>query len=459
MAPPPEQPHDRGKLLRNAFAIAGGVLLVLALAIGVTALVKHENPWKVISAPVIPSPEKYFAKDSALVLVEGLDYDYNSKDEEYSSQARSDVIWAVNLDFKNQRVYELSVPRDMAAIMPDGHEAKINEAQSEGGTREAQAVISKWLGIPGFDRYVIFRANTAKEFINAVGGVNVDVMNSNAIKHQGPNGPLDYVDTWGHLNIHLKPGMQHLDGEQAVGYMRFRHDWCGDPCRIDRQQQVLHALVDKLKNDKLNTLLHIKDLADAFNRNVSTNFTRAEEISIANAFADMPKDGIKTKQVPYVDNKVLADGGAAIVADDAEKTKLVRTMLIAPPQPQPSPDASALAAIAPARVRVDVQNGTGIPGMGKRVAALLKAKGFTIAGVGNAPTSDVTTTELHEHSTIVFAASKVRDALGAAGKKSTIFSDAPSQSPSPDTAASSDVTVVVGQDVATRLNAQASASQ
>ena len=84
----------------------------------------------------------------------GLDYDYTAKDEEFSTNSRSDVIWAVNLDFANKRIYELSIPRDMVATMPNGTRAKINQAQSDGGVKEAKSVISQFLGIPGFDRYV-----------------------------------------------------------------------------------------------------------------------------------------------------------------------------------------------------------------------------------------------------------------------------------------------------------------
>ena len=207
----------------------------------------------------VPSPQQVFGKSNLLVLVEGLDYDYNEKDEEYSTDSRSDVIWAVNLDFANKRIYQLSIPRDMVATMPNGTQAKINQAQSEGGVKEAKSVIARWLGIPPFNRYVILRIDATKEFIGAIGGVNVDVKSSNCLQYKtGCTGDtLDYDDTWGHLHIHLKEGLQHLDGEHAVAYMRFRHDWCSDPCRIMRQQQVLQAVAAKIKGDRVNTLLHL----------------------------------------------------------------------------------------------------------------------------------------------------------------------------------------------------------
>ena len=43
------------------------------------------------------------ASPNLLVLGRGLDYDYNNLDEESSTNSRSDVIWAVNLDFEPSR--------------------------------------------------------------------------------------------------------------------------------------------------------------------------------------------------------------------------------------------------------------------------------------------------------------------------------------------------------------------
>jgi LCP family protein required for cell wall assembly len=455
-------PDDRPRRfdVRRAVLTAGLVVVlgIIAVVAGFS-MALHRTPMQIITGQLTPSPQELFHKDRILVLVEGLDYDYNDKDEEYSSHARSDVIWAVNLDFTGKHIYQLSIPRDMVATYPNGSQQKINEAQSEGGWREAEAVIGSWLGIPGFDRYMIFRVNTTKDLVNAIGGVDVKVMNSACIddrKHcAAVNGPIDYDDTWGHLHIHLKPGMQHLNGDEAVGYMRFRHDYCGDRCRIARQQEVLHALMSKLSADKFNTLMHVNDLIGVLDRDVDTNFTRQEELSLAQAFIGMPKNALQTAQVPYVADVILADGGDAIVPDETAKKQLVENMLLDPPVPTPSPDAAAVAAINPLNVRVDVENGTAIPGAARRVAALLKQKGFTIGTVGNADSEDIATTTLQEHSNISFAGVRVREALGKGGAKAQVV--AVTDTPTPDaSAAPSDVTVIVGEDLATAITQQAS---
>ncbi len=446
------------QLIRRIGLTAGVLIIVGALAaVAGFAVAFHRSPLQVVMGQLAPSPEEVFHKDQLLVLAEGLDYDYTDKDQEYSTQSRSDVIKAIDLDFRTNNVYVLSIPRDMAAVMPSGQEAKINQAQAEGGVHEAQAVIAKWLGIEGFDRYIILRVNTTKDLINAIGGINLDPMNSDALKHQGPNGPIDYDDNWGHLHIHFKPGMQHLNGEQAVSYARFRHDWCSDPCRIMRQNQVMQAALNKIRSDKFNTLMHLNDLTAVFARDVQTNLTRDEEISLATQFARMSKDGLHSDQVPYVDDRTLADGGDVLIPDQAKRAQLVENMLLNPPVPTSSPDPLAISAINPQSLRVDVENGSGVPGAARRVASLLRKKGFTIGEVGNAQ-SDVVTTQLHEHSKVAYAGLKVRSALGKAAQSVPVIADA--QTPAPATAnpAFSDVTVIVGADLASTLAAQTAAA-
>ena len=438
------------RFLKKIAMIAGFVVLGVGSTLAGYAIFEHRNPLMAITQMFVPSPQQVFGKPNLLVLVEGLDYDYTADDVEFSKQSRSDVIWAVNLDFANKRIFQLSIPRDTIATMPDGSKAKINQAQSDGGVTEAKNVIGQFLGIPGFDRYVVLRIDATKAFVDAVGGVDVDVKSSDCLRYNTncTGESLDYDDTWGHLHIHLKEGLQHLDGDQAVAYMRFRHDWCSDPCRIMRQQQVLHAMTAKLKGDRANTLIHLPDLINVFHKYVDTDFTDSELLSIAAYFQGISDKAIVTAQVPYVDDVDLPGYGDSLVPDTQARDRLVQTMLIAPPVPEPSPDAMALAAISPATLRVDVENGSGVSGAARDVAAILKKAGFTIGDVGNAPRSDYTDSEIHEHSTVTFAGAKVRAALPL--EKTAVIPD-PSPAASPDataTGTTSDVTIIVGADLA-----------
>lgn len=305
--------------------------VALALAISITvgfvtySLAIHRSPVAIIEETTIPSPQALFGKPSILVLAEGLDYDYTDSDIETSAHSRSDIIMAIRMDFAHRRIYELSVPRDMVATLPNGRQTKINDAQSEGGITEAESVVATWLGIPGFDRYVILRIDAMKDLINAIGGVDVYVKNSTCLLTHTDctHGTVDYDDTWGHLHVHLVEGLQHLNGAQAVGYARFRHDFCSDPCRIMRQQDVIRAIVARLRSNGLNAVFTIGPLLAALNRDVTTNLSPQEELSIAYAFRGITPNSIHTTQVPYVSDVVLPGEGDSIVPDEAAKRRLV----------------------------------------------------------------------------------------------------------------------------------------
>jgi len=124
-------------------------------------------------------------------------------------------------------------------------------------------------------------------------------------------------------------------------------------------------------------------------------------------------------------------------------------MLVAPPTAIPSPDTLALAAIPASTLRVDVENGSGVAGAARLVAADLQKAGFTIGAVGNADRSDYTATEIHQHSTVTFAGARVREALPAPLREAAVVNESTaSASPSASPTPASDVTVIVGSDVA-----------
>jgi LCP family protein required for cell wall assembly len=411
-------------------------------AVGSAGTAVVEAPARVVHAVqtfFVPDPQKLFGKDHVRILLVGLDYDYDDKDQETSKQSRSDIIMAINLDLRSHRVAELSVPRDMVATMPDGSQAKINAAQSLGGIRESQTVVARWLGVPAFDRYVVLRIDTAKDLVNAIGGVDVNVQNSDALKGQGPNGPIDYDDHWGHLAIHLKPGFQHLNGDNAVAYARFRHDWCSDPCRIMRQQQLIHAVVDKIERDKFNTLTHIQSLLAVLRSDVETDISPREQLSTAVAYAHLSPKDIRTAQVPYTGTVMLGAYGDSLIPDQAEKKKLVDTMLRAPSDDVRT---GVAAAPLPGDIRIRVENGTHVPGLAGRIAADLQRRGFVISDVADADSHDVTATEIHGRNDSAPALEVVRKALGDRLPLTAAVADAP------PTTAPGTVVVILGQDIA-----------
>ena len=437
----------------NAAKVAGlAILFVACVALGVLAVdsvVTKRSPGDVVGAMLVEPPQQHFHKDRIALLLMGIDYNYDDKDQEFSKNARTDTIMAVSLDFPTAAdprgsIGLLSVPRDMDYVFPSGHEDKINSAYTAGANpiaaaHRSQAAVARFLGLPGFDRFVTLRIDAAKDVVDAIGGIDVV-----------PDETMNYDDNWGHLHIHFIGGkLYHMNGDQAVSYSRFRHDACSDPCRIKRQQQVMRIVLKKLSSDKLNDLMHVNSLIAVIRRNVITDVSDREALSIAMAMKGVDLKAVKMNQVPYTADKDLACCGDVLVADDDAKNKLVRQLFVDPVVPAPPPSAAALAAIEPASIRVDVRNGSGVPGAARRLAELLRRQGYAIAAVGNAPTSGNAVTEVHVRSGDAAAGDKVRAALPV--KAAVLAPDLT------EAAQGATVRVVVGHDFADAPQREASA--
>jgi LCP family protein required for cell wall assembly len=439
---PDHAKHDRLAYILGALLIAFGLFTGL---VAFTMVRSHTyNPVVGIVNYFVPSPESMFGKERIFVLLMGLDYDYSTLDEPTSKDARTDKIEAFAIDFPAKVIESVAVPRDMDAIV-NGHEDKINDAYHFGGVKNTDAVVGSFLGLPKtatggyFDRYVTLRINASKDVIDAIGGLDVPVTET-----------LNYDDSWGHLHIHFKPGLQHMDGDQAVSYARFRHDACSDPCRIKRQQQIEHLTIEKLKNDKFNDLTHIAQLIDVIRRNVDTNLTSDEMKSLGWAFRDLNIADVHSTQVPFTTDKNLNCCGDVLIADDAGKAKIVNEFVGPYRAATPPPSADELAAIKPSGLRIDVRNGSGVPGLGAKVAAVLRRDGYVINSVGNADTFDYDTTQIRATSKTPLAGERVRNDIHLAAATVTPIPDptleATAATPAKAPAALADVTVVVGRD-------------
>jgi LCP family protein required for cell wall assembly len=455
----PGDPKPAGYLQK----FTAGALVVLMLGVGILAgivtvqSIVLKRPWRDVAVSdlspfnLIEPPQAHFKKDRIAVLLLGIDYNYDNNDQEFSSSARSDTIMTLSLNFPTAQnptgsVGILSVPRDMDVVMPDGHEDKINAAYTISpdpgkAAKNSEKIVAEFLGIPGFDRYVTLRIDATKELVDAIGGIDVV-----------PDETMNYDDSWGHLHIHFTGGKQyHMNGEQAVSYSRFRHDECGDPCRIKRQQQVLRIVIAKLKNDKFNDFMHITQLVGVVKRNVYTNLSDREILSLANAFKSIDLSAVKTEQVPYVADKDLACCGNVIIADDSAKNDLVKKIFLNPIAPSVLADPSAVAAVKPSSIHVVVLNGSGVPGMAKKMAAVLGKQGFVVQRVANAMTTGYDSTEIHVHSGATsLAGERVKAALPV--KTAVVQPD-----PSPAGALNEDVTVIVGRDYSNPPQSEASA--
>jgi LCP family protein required for cell wall assembly len=185
-----------------------------------------------------------------------------------SFNGRSDSMLLIRLDPIDRSVHMLSIPRDTQVPIPDYGVTKINAANVYGGAALAQEVVSEKLNGVEIDRYVRLDTQGLSALVDALGGIEVNVPKR-----------MKYVDNTQKLNIDLYAGVQTLNGEQAEGFSRFRHDEDGDIGRIKRQQIVLKAIKAKIASPTV--VLHLPELINVMQKHVDSNLSFDEMMAIA----------------------------------------------------------------------------------------------------------------------------------------------------------------------------------
>ena len=189
----------------------------------------------------------------------------------------SDVIMIVSINKDTGDINVCSVFRDTYLNISDGNRyAKINEAYAAGGPEQAVKALNKNLDL-NIENYVTFNWKAVADSINILGGVdNIDI--SKAELYYINAYITETVKATGIGSVQLKhTGPQHLDGVQAVAYMRLRY-MDNDFARTERQREVLKACFEKAKKADfavLNNIIVV--LADQ----VATNISASEMVALA----------------------------------------------------------------------------------------------------------------------------------------------------------------------------------
>ncbi|MEH2194369.1 MAG: LCP family protein [Nostoc sp.] len=179
----------------------------------------------------------------------------------------SDVMLLVKFDPETKKIIMLSIPRDTRTEIEGHGVKKINAANVEGGPALTARTVSNLLGGAGIDRYVRINVLGVAKLIDALGGVTVYVPKD-----------MKYQDDSQHLYINLKAGKQHLNGEQTLQLLRFRHDELGDIGRIQRQQMVMRAFMDQTLNPA--TVAQLPKVLDVVKDHIDTNLTVEELVAL-----------------------------------------------------------------------------------------------------------------------------------------------------------------------------------
>lgn len=186
---------------------------------------------------------------------------------------RSDTIMVLHINPAKKSASVISIPRDTIAVIPERGLDKINHAFAYGGVDLSRRTVEGLLHI-SIPYYITVNLAGIQSLIDEIGGVQVNVEKR-----------MYYVDYAGDLYIDLKPGLQKLNGKQAMGYLRFRRS-DSDFARIGRQQSFLSAIGGELmkKENVLKSPNIFLSLLSCVNTNLNSREILGLSLSLRGAY-------------------------------------------------------------------------------------------------------------------------------------------------------------------------------
>lgn len=255
-------------------------LVIVVLFVGSTGffLFKNhiENPGDMIS-------ELKSSNDNIQFLLLGVD----SLDSASATNTRSDTIMLVNMNLENGSADLISIPRDTYASIEGYNNQKINHSYNYGGSDLTLQTVNNLLGTD-IKYYITMDYSFVEDVVNIIGGVTVDV----PIK-------MDYEDPWADppLSIHLEPGVQSLNGNESLQFLRFRKGYTNqDLGRVQAQQQFVSAFINKVKSPS--TFVKAPILLKSYDKYTDSNMPFSQIVKLGLNVRKFSTENITTNTLP-----------------------------------------------------------------------------------------------------------------------------------------------------------------
>ena len=192
---------------------------------------------------------------------------------------RTDTMILATLDIKNKKAKLISIPRD-TKVKVKGNYNKINAAFVYGGIELAKETVENFAGVR-IDRTMVVDFQSLVKFVDLLGGIEIDV----PIRMYRPTEEID-----------LQPGLQVLNGHDALAYSRYRGTPGGDIDRAARQQEVIQALMKEIISVKGVSM--IPSLYKTMEENMVTDIPLKELMTLGKLAPQILNNGLETMVVP-----------------------------------------------------------------------------------------------------------------------------------------------------------------
>ncbi|MDR0500355.1 MAG: LCP family protein [Coriobacteriales bacterium] len=336
-------------------------------------------------------------------------------DDEDTGVSRSDTIILARIDPGRKKAALVSIPRDTKVSLPGYGYQKINAAfaygqmeidQGHSGPEYCINAVSDLTGV-GIAGYAQVNFWGFKDVVNALGGVEVDV-------------PLDIIGDTDAGGWDIYAGLQVLDGDHALTFVRSRQYVIGDYQRQANQRTFLQAMAKKvLTSDPVTILNSVTKVCEM----TTTNMSVGDIVSIAQSMRGMQESDIYTYTIP---STISDEAGVSYVICDTAKTRELFAAIESGEFPDLSEDqfqGEATDRYKPASGSSDgsLGNADGATGTGAATTTGVNAVTDNLATSGSARTSNVNTADytvaVRNGYGIDGSATAVSDMLAIAGYK------------------------------------------
>lgn len=379
------------------------LLLIILIAGGVFAYKWHKNGGGLsgMLATVVGHDEN--TKKSLgefQVLIMGVSTDQAGVD-------LTDTIMVASYDPNKQDAVLLSIPRDSyTGSNPKKATAdkKINALYNI--TKDPEETLDAVNELTGLDiqYYAVVKTEALIELVDAIGPIEYNVPID-----------MDYDDVTQDLHIHLKAGVQEIDGEKAEQLLRFRHNNDGtsypskygdnDIGRMRTQREFITAVVEQTV--KLENITKLGSILDIANRNLITNInfnTLKDYLPYAVEFST---ENLKTASLPGSVPDLRQTNNVSIFVVDEEETEQLVQELFYPEQLEEEQNGnttnetststnstnttSSSKTKTKSDIKIEVLNGSGSSKTLQNVIDNLKQKGYNVSKTGTTNTTSKTT--------------------------------------------------------------------
>ena len=311
----------------------------------------------------------------------------------------TDTIMIASYNPNSQRAVLVSVPRDSFTGTNQKRAKasdKINAIYNL--TKDPMKTVNAVNELTGLDLkyYAIVQTEALIELVDALGPIEYNVPID-----------MDYDDPTQDLHIHLKAGVQQIDGEKAEQLLRFRKNNDGttfpsdygdnDIGRMRNQREFLTAVVQQTA--KLGNITKLGSILDIASRNLITNVDFNALKDYLPYAVEFSTENLLTESLPGEVPDLSKTNGVSIFVVDEEETKQMIKELFFPEELTAQDDntisgnttnaisntsatSSSSSGTSNSNIKIEVLNGTSNGKILQQVVEKLKDEGYNVSRTG-----------------------------------------------------------------------------